>query len=48
MAATRFSFITLVTPTAIYQGDDFTLNDNGVEIQIVKAVNGNYGIRKVK
>lgn len=32
----------------LYQGDSFTLKDNGVEIQIVKVVNGNYGIRKVK
>jgi hypothetical protein len=35
-------------PNGLYQGDSFTLNDNGVEIQIVKVVNGNYGIRKVK
>jgi len=35
-------------PDGLYQGDSFTLKDNGVEIQIVKVVNGNYGIRKVK
>jgi hypothetical protein len=35
-------------PEGLYQGDSFTLSDNGVEIQIVKVVNGNYGIRKVK
>lgn len=35
-------------PDALFQGDSFTLNDNGVEIQIVKVVNGNYGIRQVK
>ena len=35
-------------PDGLYQGDSFTLNDNGVEIQIVKVVNGNYGIRRVK
>jgi len=35
-------------PEGLYQGDSFTLRDNGVEIQIVKVVNGNYGIRKVK
>jgi hypothetical protein len=35
-------------PEGLYRGDSFTLNDNGVEIQIVKVVNGNYGIRKVK
>jgi hypothetical protein len=35
-------------PNALFQGDGFTLNGNGVEIQIVKAVNGNYGIRQVK
>jgi len=35
-------------PSGLYQGDSFTLNDNGVEITITKVVNGNYGIRKVK
>jgi hypothetical protein len=35
-------------PDALFQGDSFTLNGNGVEIQIVKVVNGNYGIRQVK
>lgn len=35
-------------PDALFRGDDFTLNDNGVEIKIVKVVDGNYGIRQVK
>lgn len=35
-------------PDGLYQGDPFTLNNNGVEIQIVKVVAGNYGIRKVE
>ncbi len=35
-------------PDALFQGDSFTLNNNGVEIQIVKVVNGNYNIRQVK
>jgi len=35
-------------PDALFQGDDFTLKANGVEIQIVKVVGGNYGIRQVK
>ena len=35
-------------PGGLYQGDSFTLNENGVEITITKVVNGNYGIRKVK
>lgn len=35
-------------PDALFKGDDFSLNDNGVEIQIVKVVGGNYGIRRVK
>lgn len=35
-------------PDALFQGDAFTLNNNGVEIQIVKVVDGNYGIRQVK
>ena len=35
-------------PDALFQGDSFTLNNDGVEIQIVKVVNGNYNIRQVK
>ena len=35
-------------PDALFKGDDFTLAGNGVEIQIVKLVGGNYGIRQVK
>lgn len=35
-------------PDAVYQGDDFTLNDNGVLINLVQQVNGNFGIRRVK
>jgi hypothetical protein len=33
---------------ATYQGDGFTLSHNGVEIRIVKVVDGNYGIRRVR
>jgi hypothetical protein len=33
---------------ALFRGDDFSLNDNGVEIQIVTVLDGNYGIRQVK
>ena len=35
-------------PKGIYQGDSFTLENNGVEISIVKVIDGNYGIRKVE
>ena len=35
-------------PQALFQGDSFTLDNNGIEIQIVKIVNGNYNIRQVK
>ncbi len=35
-------------PDALFQGDSFTLHDNGVEIQIVKVVGGNYRIKRVK
>lgn len=35
-------------PDALFKGDDFTLDGHGVEIQIVKVVGGNYGIRQVK
>ena len=34
-------------PEAMYQGDSFTMKNNGVQITITKVVNGNYGIRKV-
>ena len=35
-------------PDALFQGDKFTLSGNGIEISIVKVVNGNYQIRQVK
>ena len=35
-------------PDALFQGDSFSLKHNGVEIQIVMIVDGNYGIRQVK
>jgi hypothetical protein len=44
----RIYFHYSTDPGGLYQGDNFSLQDNDVEIQIVKVVNGNYGIRKVK
>ena len=41
-------FVYSDNPEALFQGDSYTLNNNGVEIHIVKVVNGNYGIRQVK
>jgi hypothetical protein len=41
-------FVYSSNPNALFQGDSFTLQGNGVEIKIVKVVNGNYGIRQVK
>lgn len=35
-------------PDAVYQGDNITLFNSGIEIQIVRIVNGNYGIRRVR
>lgn len=35
-------------PEGLYQGDSFTLSGNGVEIQLVKVVGGDYGIRKIR
>jgi hypothetical protein len=35
-------------PDALFQGDSFSLQNNGVEIRLVKVVNGNYGIRRVR
>jgi hypothetical protein len=34
-------------PEALFKGDNFTIKDNGIEIQLVKVVGGNYGIRRV-
>ena len=41
-------FIYSNKPEALFQGDSFTLNNNGIEIKLVKVVGGNYGIRCVK
>ncbi|MBN1509014.1 MAG: hypothetical protein JW955_19360 [Sedimentisphaerales bacterium] len=41
-------FVYSSEPGALYQGDSFTLDGNGAEIQIVQVVGGNYGIRRVK
>ncbi len=41
-------FVYSSNPDALFRGDDFTLKGHGVEIQIVKVVGGNYGIRQVK
>ncbi|MFC1793399.1 hypothetical protein ACFL3Q_07410 [Planctomycetota bacterium] len=41
-------FIYSSEPNSLFQGDSFTLGGNGVEIQIVKVVDGNYAIRRVK
>lgn len=41
-------FVYSSKPDALFQGDGFTLRGNGVEIQIVKVVGGNYNIRRVK
>jgi hypothetical protein len=35
-------------PGALYRGDSFVLRQNGVEIQIVQVVGGNYSIHRVK
>lgn len=41
-------FVYSSKPDALFQGDSCTLNGNGVKIQIVKVVSGNYSIRQVK
>jgi hypothetical protein len=41
-------FVYSSEPKTLYRGDSFTLERNGVEIQIVRVVNGNYAIRRVK
>ena len=35
-------------PKGSTKGTSFTLSGNGVEIQLIKVVGGNYGIRKIK
>lgn len=44
----RIYFVYSTKPDALFQGDDFSLRNSGVEIQIVKVVGGNYRIRQVK
>lgn len=34
-------------PESLYQGDRFGVNNNQIEIQIRKAIDGNFGIRKI-
>lgn len=41
-------FIYSSNPKALFQGDSLTLNDKGIEIELVKVAGGNYGIRRVK
>lgn len=42
-------FIYSNEPEALYQGDDFDLSDGeGIEIQLVRQVGGNYGVRRVR
>ena len=41
-------FVYSSKPDALFQGDSFTIDGNGIEIKIVKIVGGNYGIRQVK
>ncbi len=44
----RIYFVYSNKPDALFEGDAFSLDGNGVEIQIVKVVGGNYGIKRVK
>lgn len=44
----KIYFIYSTKPDALFQGDDFALRRNGVEIRIVKVVGGNYNIRQVR
>lgn len=44
----RIFFTLSSDPESVYQGDDFSLKGYGAEIQIVKVVNGNFNIRKVR
>ncbi len=44
----KIYFVYSSKPEALFQGDDFSLSNNGIEIQIVQVVGGNYGIKQVK
>ena len=44
----KIYFIYLNKPDALYQGDDFSLDNNGIEIHVMKVVGGNYSIKRVK
>jgi len=35
-------------PSGLFQGDSFNLNGNRIEIRLVQAVGGNYGVRRVE
>ena len=41
-------FVYSSKPDALFQGDSFSLNHNGVEIRIVEVIGGNYRINQVK
>jgi len=41
-------FIYSNEPDALYQGDDFNLNHQRIEIQLVNVSDGNYHVRKIK
>ena len=41
-------FVYSNNPNALFMGDNFNLNQKGVEIKIVKVVGGNYGIKRIK
>ena len=40
-------FIFSSDPESLYQGDNFTLSGYGFEIEVVRAMDGNYGIRRI-
>ena len=43
----RIYFQYSTDPVSVYRGDDFTLNNNSIEITLEKTSGGNYGIRKI-
>ena len=44
----KIYFVYSNKPEAVFQGDSFSLNDNGVQIQLIEVTDGNYSIRRVK
>ncbi len=41
-------FVYSTKPDALFKGDSFHLSGHGIEIKIIKIIDGNYNIRQIK